>query len=793
MGDKPMADAPKVFISYASEDQAHSDWVRELASRFRADGFDVSLDRWGARPGDELRHFSGQSRRDDCFLFLVCTPSYKIELDRRLESVDYEARNAKSEIRAGLDAGSLIVIHRSGSWQEAAPAVVRGEPYVDLTEAVLRETAYRDLVDVLHARNWVTKPIARQHVSFEGPGTAPARPVPHFTDRDAELEMLTALLTAGDPNLAVVISGDSGAGKTALARQLLVTRAPALFPDGALWVDGQHLTEDLARLARRLGWTNEADPTPQQAAAFLRKELQRLAALLIIDDLAGEADVPSVPVPGAKCRTLVISRATSVNEQWKTLRLERWPRGVSRSYLRRAVPRLDNEPDTEVDALTGFVQGLPLALSLMAAALTARPQLSTRNYLERLKTEPVGALRAFAKEGDRGLVATFLEAQRSLAPEDQKALEALAACRQGTREEVVAAVAGLEASSSTVHLNRLAKLSLVENREGADAPWALHDVVRTFVRAGPGAQDADAAHFAWVRDRLGRGADLPPSDADEKDIAEAVTALERQLDTGEGAWVGHLFHLLYRHLTFRGRYPLVVALGERLLALDGSLPTLESQAAILGNLGMCYGRLGNMPKAIELLERALQINETLGRLDSQAIQLGNLGNCYLTLGDLANAVEFLLLSLALHEQLERVEDQALLLGNLGIAFRKMGNVPRSIGFHHRALTMHEKLDRPDGQAAQLGYLGLCHRELNDLRRAIAFHERALSIYEKLGRVDGQAVQLGHMISCFESLGETPAVIHLLERGLAIFEAAGLAETHPTVLNFQRMLSAAQRS
>src|SRR5688572_10088017 len=162
-----MAGSPKVFISYASEDQTHSDWVRDLGTRFRADGFDVSLDRWGARPGDELRHFSGQSRRDDCYLFLVCTPNYKIELDRRLQRVDYEARNAQTEIRAGLAAGSLIVIHRSGTWQEAAPSVVRGEPYVDLTDTALRESAYRDLVDMLHARGWVTKPLVREERSEE--------------------------------------------------------------------------------------------------------------------------------------------------------------------------------------------------------------------------------------------------------------------------------------------------------------------------------------------------------------------------------------------------------------------------------------------------------------------------------------------------------------------------------------------------------------------------------------------------------------------------------------------------
>ena len=83
-----MPPAPKVFLSYASEDQPHSNWVKDLAARLRTDGFDVALDRWGARPGDELTRFIGQSRRDDCFLLLICTPAYKAIFDRRLQNVD---------------------------------------------------------------------------------------------------------------------------------------------------------------------------------------------------------------------------------------------------------------------------------------------------------------------------------------------------------------------------------------------------------------------------------------------------------------------------------------------------------------------------------------------------------------------------------------------------------------------------------------------------------------------------------------------------------------------------------
>jgi tetratricopeptide (TPR) repeat protein len=784
---------PKVFISYASEAQSQLDWVKELGARLRADGFDVALDRWGARPGDELTRFIGQSRRDDCFLLLICTPTYKQIFDRRLQRVDYEASNAASGIQEGLARRSVIPILRDGTWHDAAPSVVFSDFYIDLTATPMRDGAYRDLVDTLQAQLWVA-PTHDPGVEawFEGPGAAPARAVAHFSGRDAELATLTANLNApGARTLPVVISGAGGVGKTALARQFVAIHGPVLFPEGAIWLDGQKLGQELARAARRYGWNAETDPTPEQAAISLNKALPGLAVLLVIDDLSDEKILPHVPQPGGKSRTIVTSRRENLDLRGKTLRLERWPRAISRTYLRQAVSRLEWESDDDLDLLSGFVQGLPLGLAMMSGVFASQKKRSAEEYLARLRAEPLGALRGFVNDADRGLVGTFLEAYRGLSASERRLLGALAACTQGTRQETAVAVAGFASSGGEPELRRLRELFLVEHREGADAPWALHAVVRMFARALPDAEDADAAHLAWVRDHLRPTADQTPREVGEPEMTEAVTALERQLDAEDGAWVGPLFQLLYKHLTSRGRYATAVDLGERLLALEGSLPTLESQASLLGNLGIWQGRVGNMPKAIEFLERSLSISETLGRLDSQAIQLGNLGNCYLTLGDVPNAIEFLLLSLAINEQLGRVEDQALLLGNLGLAYRKLGSVLQSIGYHHRALAMHEKLGRLDGQAAQLGHLGFCYREQGDFRRAIDFHERALAIYERLDRVDGQAAQLGHIVSCCEMLGDMPLAAQFLELSLASFADSGLADTHPTMMKFRRMLSVAR--
>jgi tetratricopeptide (TPR) repeat protein len=96
----------------------------------------------------------------------------------------------------------------------------------------------------------------------------------------------------------------------------------------------------------------------------------------------------------------------------------------------------------------------------------------------------------------------------------------------------------------------------------------------------------------------------------------------------------------------------------------------------------------------------------------------------------------------------------------------------------------------DGQAVQLGHLGFCYREQGEFRRAIEFHERALAIYERLERIDGQAAQLGHIVACCEMLGDMPLAAQFLELSLASFVDAGLAETHPTMMKFRRMLAVA---
>jgi hypothetical protein len=55
---------PKVFISYSRDDEAHKEWVRQLATQLRTNGVNVCLDHWHAAPVIDSRNFADATVTD---------------------------------------------------------------------------------------------------------------------------------------------------------------------------------------------------------------------------------------------------------------------------------------------------------------------------------------------------------------------------------------------------------------------------------------------------------------------------------------------------------------------------------------------------------------------------------------------------------------------------------------------------------------------------------------------------------------------------------------------------------
>jgi hypothetical protein len=149
------------FISYSWDDDGHCEWVRQLATRLRADGVDVSIDRWAAVPGDQLPAFMERAIRENQFVVIVCTPRYKRRSDAREGGVGYEGDIMTAEAMTSQNQRKFIPILRGGEWKQAAPSWLLGKYYINLTGDPYLERDYEDLVRTLLGIRETAPPIGK--------------------------------------------------------------------------------------------------------------------------------------------------------------------------------------------------------------------------------------------------------------------------------------------------------------------------------------------------------------------------------------------------------------------------------------------------------------------------------------------------------------------------------------------------------------------------------------------------------------------------------------------------------
>lgn len=175
------------FISYSWDDDQHCEWVRKLAERLRADGVDVSIDRWAAVPGDQLPAFMERAIRDNEFVVIICTPRYKRRSDAREGGVGYEGDIMTAEVMSSQNHRKFIPVLRSGSWPEAAPSWILGKYYINLTGDPYSERDYEDLVRTLLGIRETAPPIGKPMATIAPRANQVAQPLqrgasPEFED-----------------------------------------------------------------------------------------------------------------------------------------------------------------------------------------------------------------------------------------------------------------------------------------------------------------------------------------------------------------------------------------------------------------------------------------------------------------------------------------------------------------------------------------------------------------------------------------------------------------------------------
>jgi len=557
-------------------------------------------------------------------------------------------------------------------------------------------------------------------------------PPERFVGRRRALERLDHLWAGRQAHRPLaILCGIGGIGKTTVAVRWL-TEKRSEFPDGLLYAnlsepDGAtpiSPNETLFTMLTTLGIAGDDIPgdLSQRSAAFRAATTDRRLGVLL-DNAVSAAQVRSLLPATRSTMVLVTSRrrlTTLVRDDAQLLDVGPLGDAEARAVLAESVGPARMSDTTATDEIVAACGGLPLALSVVAARLRARPLRSlareARAYRRHLREdgnvpEDVRAVQAVldASYAELNSTAATLYRVCGLHPTTRVELDALAAVVGTTVDEVEDDV------------ETLLDANLVADGEGDSV--VQHDVVH---------QDA--------RRRAER--ELAP--ADRTTIAREFTHwyLRRAMAADD---VIHPHRQRYTATPDTERpFP------DRESATGWwrrSQPTIRAVFAEAANHGwdeevwqFCEASWGyflhhrDYGPWLTMNTAGVAAAQRCGEPLIEARLRSQLGFAHAKLGDFAAATEQNLIALKIGREHHHESTQATALSQLGRAARGGGDLEDALGYYRQAAAIHEAAGRQRGVA-------LCRRRCGE-------------VLAKLGRDEEAAAELTAAADAMAQLGDT---------------------------------------
>ena len=150
--------APKVFVSYSHDSEAHKDWVLTLATRLLANGVNVVLDQWDLTLGSDLPRFMESGLSSANRVLAICTDVYVEKANAGRGGVGYEKMILTAQLMQDVTADRIIPLVQNNLLGQPLPIFLSSRVYIDFREIFNYEIKYADLLRDIHGEQIEPRP-----------------------------------------------------------------------------------------------------------------------------------------------------------------------------------------------------------------------------------------------------------------------------------------------------------------------------------------------------------------------------------------------------------------------------------------------------------------------------------------------------------------------------------------------------------------------------------------------------------------------------------------------------------
>lgn len=720
--------------------------------------------------------------------------------------------------RESLRASLMLALYRTGRQAEALELFRETRALMDEQLGVEPSPALQRLHAAMLRGDSELVPIK------PGPGpTIPAQlpaDISTFGGRSAQLRRLDNLLPGiGHGSTAAVISaitGTAGIGKTTLAIHW-AHRVGNEFPDGQLYINlrgfdpsepPMSLDEAVRALLDGLGVPAETIPAGLQAqAALFRTATAGKRLLILLDNAVNAEQVRPLLPAGRQCLVVVTSRddlaGLVATDGAHLLRLDLLSFEDARQFLSRRLgaERVAAEPDAVNDIITSCAR-LPLALAVVAARATSRPDFSLAALVGQLHEDQVG-LEAFAGDDAATDVRAVLSwSYRSLRTR-AASLFRLFGLHRGPDVSApgAASLAGAPLRQTRALLAELTRAHLLTER--VPGRYGFHDLLRAYAGELANAADTEgerhqamyrmldhylhsaftAAHLLYphryaIAIAPAAAGVTTASMADHEEALEWFAGEHTALMAAAryAAMAGHNRHAwqlawaLGTYLDRRGHWL------DKVAVMTNGLNAAKRSADRTGQ-AVCHHSLGIAYNFLDLFDDAHRHYRTSGELFRRLRDDSGLAHNYLNHALVferqdrhTDALWHAQESLDIFVRAGHRSGQAKALNAVGWFHAMLDQYEQALHHCTKALELVQVLGDRYGEAATWDSLAYSHHRLSRYELAASCYQRSIDLWHVLGDPHSEAAVLDRLADNHEEAGDLDASVRARERAREVLDA-----------------------